>query len=377
MSADLDLERLDALVAQPWSRVLVADEDGRFVASVPELEGCFADGDTPQDALNALDEVLRDWLEIALEEETSLPEPRRLDHAEPSGRFSVRVPRSLHRRLTETAEHEGSSLNQLVNILLTRALERPAREKGHAVTREEVHEDLTALAVRSGPQSIGPLKGIARFVRDRGDVHVACLLYVLASVRIEKSEGRQAASRELGMAAALARRHGSNELAEALLRESLHNDPTNLRSFSALGQLLHHRGRYEEAAECLERAAGVDNYAKLFLGWSRLLAGLEADDDESVADGSSKLTEALRQWAYENHDTSDRASWTRQVQRLRGLGSRFAEQASQLVEFANANASWGDIDPDIADEPWSREDADLLVDEPPGSYSEGAAARPK
>lgn len=362
MSADVDFEGLDTLVALPWSRELVADEDGRFLAVVPELQGCFADGDTPEDALAALDVVLHDWLEIALEDGRELPEPRRLDLSEPSGRFSVRVPRSLHRRLVQSAEREESSLNQLVNVLLSRGLERSAPANvGSEVPSEDARENLAALAVRSGPQSIGPLKGTARFLRDRGDVNLACLLYALAAVRIDEAEGLQAAARELGRASALARQHGSHQLAEALLRESLQHDPTNLRSLSALGQLLHHQGRYAEAIDCLEGAASIDNHAKLFLGWSRLLAGLDARDEQEVADGSAQLGEALRQWAYGSNSSSERGRWVRQLRRLRALGSRFEEQTRQLIEFANSNASWGEIDPTVAEEPWSDDDLELLV----------------
>lgn len=371
MSAEVDFEGLDALVALPWSRELVADEDGHFLAVVPELQGCFADGDTPEEALAALDAVLHDWLEIALEDGRELPAPRRVDPSERSGRFSVRVPRSLHHRLVQSAEREGSSVNQLVNVLLARGLERPPLANARSVaSSEDAHEDLAALAVRSGPQSIGPLKGIARFLRDRGDVNLACLLYALAAVRIEEAEGPQAASREFGRASALSRRHGSHQLAEALLRESLQHDPTNLRSFSALGQLLHHQGRYTEAIDCLERAPSIDNHARLFLGWSRLLAGLDARDEQEVAEGSAQLGEALRQWAYGNSSSAERARWARQLRRLRALGSRFAEQTRQLIEFANSNASWGEIDPTVAEEPWSDDDSELLASEGRPSYDD-------
>lgn len=124
-----------------------------------------------------------------------------------------------------------------------------------------------------------------------------------------------------------------------------------------------------EAVECLQRAAVVDNHARLFLGWSQLLAGLDARDEEGIGSGSAQLSEALRQWAYGNHDPSDRTSWIRQVRRLRALGSRFAEQSRQLLEFANANASWGEIDPAVAEEPWSEDDShDLLASEDSPPY---------
>src|SRR2546422_11256671 len=101
MSARGEVKRsLEELIALPWSREVVADEDGVFIASVPELEGCFADGDTVEEALSNLDHVLRNWLALALEEQAKIPEPRRQDDELFSGRFSVRVPRSLHRQLS-------------------------------------------------------------------------------------------------------------------------------------------------------------------------------------------------------------------------------------------------------------------------------------
>ena len=42
-----------------------------------------------------------------------------------SGKFVVRVPRSLHRDLVETAEQEGVSLNQYINVVLARAVGWP------------------------------------------------------------------------------------------------------------------------------------------------------------------------------------------------------------------------------------------------------------
>src|SRR5438093_10870955 len=111
MSASAEThESVEELLARPWSREVVADEDGVFVASVPELEGCFADGDSVKEALANLEQVLREWLELALEEGAAIPDPRRQSSELYSGRFSVRIPRSLHRALSERAAAEGSSL---------------------------------------------------------------------------------------------------------------------------------------------------------------------------------------------------------------------------------------------------------------------------
>jgi tetratricopeptide (TPR) repeat protein len=132
-------------------------------------------------------------------------------------------------------------------------------------------------------------------------------------------------------------------LAEALWRQSLRRDYTNIRSMSSLGQLLHHQGRYEEAIEFLEPVADVDDYARLFLGWSRLQRGLADGHDDLVEHGLADVTVALRRWcAYAPR--GDRASWLRQVRRLYLLGPKVRQEIDQLVEFANSNANWPRIE---------------------------------
>ncbi len=68
-------------------------------------------------------EAMELWLEVSLEDGLPIPEPRNLDDF--SGKFVVRVPRSLHRALVESAEQEGVSLNQYVNVALAQVVGRP------------------------------------------------------------------------------------------------------------------------------------------------------------------------------------------------------------------------------------------------------------
>lgn len=332
---------LENLVHRQWSRDVVVDEDGTYLASVPELEGCFAAGDTVESALDELNDVLREWLAIALEEGTSIPEPRIQATGEFSGRFSVRLPRSLHRSLSNRADAEGCSLNQLVTALLSKGVHDPLARRE---SRTETHETIAADAVTPGRESIGALKGIATFLRDAGDLNLACLLFAFASERIAAVEGNEAASRELGTAAALARRNARVQLAESLWRESLRRDPTNLRSSSSLGQQLHHQGRYDEAIELLESASQVDNYALLFLGWSLLLRGKDSDDLESISRGGASIRKALEKWSYQNRDRIQREAWLRHIRRLSRLGAEWGDTVHALISFANSNASWPPID---------------------------------
>jgi predicted RNase H-like HicB family nuclease len=60
MKADETEEKLKYRVVISWS-----DEDDAFIAEVPELPGCAADGTTYQDALAKVEAVMRDWMETA------------------------------------------------------------------------------------------------------------------------------------------------------------------------------------------------------------------------------------------------------------------------------------------------------------------------
>lgn len=50
--------------------------DKAFIAEVPELPGCMADGKTYQAALKAVDRVAKEWIETARELGRSIPQPR-------------------------------------------------------------------------------------------------------------------------------------------------------------------------------------------------------------------------------------------------------------------------------------------------------------
>lgn len=53
-----------------------SEEDGAFIAEVPELQGCAADGPTRQEALSAVEIVISEWLETAQRLNRPIPEPK-------------------------------------------------------------------------------------------------------------------------------------------------------------------------------------------------------------------------------------------------------------------------------------------------------------
>lgn len=53
-----------------------SDEDNAFVAEVPELPGCMADGQTYQEALSSAEQIIKEWIETAQELGRPVPKPR-------------------------------------------------------------------------------------------------------------------------------------------------------------------------------------------------------------------------------------------------------------------------------------------------------------
>ncbi len=53
-----------------------SEEDDAFVAEVPELAGCMADGRTYQEALANAEQVIQEWIETAQELGRAIPEPK-------------------------------------------------------------------------------------------------------------------------------------------------------------------------------------------------------------------------------------------------------------------------------------------------------------
>lgn len=97
------------------------EEGGGYRVSIPLLgDAAFvADGDTIEEALSILEEVkegiFRHWIDIG----AKIPEPRKEPDDDYSGKFIVRVPSELHRKLAEEAQKQKISLNSYINYLLT------------------------------------------------------------------------------------------------------------------------------------------------------------------------------------------------------------------------------------------------------------------
>lgn len=100
-------------------RVAWSAEDGEHVATVAEFPSLSWLAPTPVEALTGISNVVRDVLADMSAAGEPIPDP--LSERSYSGRFVVRVPATLHRRLAREAAEQNVSLNRLVSDRLSSA----------------------------------------------------------------------------------------------------------------------------------------------------------------------------------------------------------------------------------------------------------------
>lgn len=99
-----------------YVRRLMPDPDGGYTATIHELPGCIAEGDTAEEALAQLDAVAHSWIESA--KATGYPVTPPIDYEGASGKIALRISRRLHQLAAERADLEGTSLNQFIGNAL-------------------------------------------------------------------------------------------------------------------------------------------------------------------------------------------------------------------------------------------------------------------
>ena len=100
-----------------------SDEDQSFIAEVPELAGCMADGQTPEEALANLRVVAREWLEVARDEGRPIPPPMTIEDME-----------RLDQRLKTNAERQiKAAVQQALQQAVVQAVVQQAADRlgGH------------------------------------------------------------------------------------------------------------------------------------------------------------------------------------------------------------------------------------------------------
>ena len=96
-----------------------SQEDSGFIATGPELPGCSAFGETDEEALKEIKIAEELWIKTAKKEGRPIPMP--VAENKYSGRFSLRVPPELYKRLVIEAKEQKVSINQLITYKLAAA----------------------------------------------------------------------------------------------------------------------------------------------------------------------------------------------------------------------------------------------------------------
>ena len=123
-----------ALPYDPEINVERGGERTRWKASVEELSGCVAEGDTPDQALARLGPAMESWFRSAIAEHREIPLPGKKQAGSRaadsySGRFLVRMPKPLHAELASAAEREQVSLNRYVTDVLSAAVQQGGADR--------------------------------------------------------------------------------------------------------------------------------------------------------------------------------------------------------------------------------------------------------
>ncbi len=104
---------IDEYMKLPYNFIIqpIIDESGQYYyARVLELDGCQSTGDTFEEAYYNIKDAMKGWIETKLNAGFKIPLPTGYDDY--SGKFMVRIPKSLHYKLAIEAQKEGVSLNQ-------------------------------------------------------------------------------------------------------------------------------------------------------------------------------------------------------------------------------------------------------------------------
>ena len=101
--------------------------EGGFTIIFNDLPGCITCCEKVEDIIKTAEDAKRSWLIESLKDGDYIKEPRIIDDY--SGQFKIRIPKTLHKCLVESANKEGVSMNQYCLYLLSKGVGAPIENK--------------------------------------------------------------------------------------------------------------------------------------------------------------------------------------------------------------------------------------------------------
>jgi|LFRM01.1.fsa_nt_gb antitoxin HicB len=114
-----DIEYYLSLPYQVVLTPLKEEDGGGWLATIPDLKGCMTDGETQEEALINLLDAKKAWIKTAIKRGQQIPLPRSYEDEEYSGKFTLRLPRFLHKAISLAAKKDNMSLNSYLLSLIS------------------------------------------------------------------------------------------------------------------------------------------------------------------------------------------------------------------------------------------------------------------
>lgn len=112
------MKDINYYMSLPYKMELTPDTlEGGYVVSFPDLPGCLTVGETIEEAIRNAEDAKLAWFDATIEQGMEIHEPDSLNNY--SGQFKLRLPKTLHRKLSEESKREGISMNQYCLYLLS------------------------------------------------------------------------------------------------------------------------------------------------------------------------------------------------------------------------------------------------------------------
>ncbi len=100
---------IESYLQKPYARIVIPVEEGGYHAEILEFPGCYAQGQSVEEAYESLEEAAKLWIVATIEKGQTVPEPS--SSLTFSGNVLLRMPRSIHRQAVKMAERNRTSLN--------------------------------------------------------------------------------------------------------------------------------------------------------------------------------------------------------------------------------------------------------------------------
>lgn len=114
------MKNLEYYMGLPYKVEIIPTEEGGYVARIPELPGCITQTETFEEIAEMIQDAKKCWLESVIERGLEVPEP--VKDEDYSGKFNLRMSKSLHRELAMKAKAENVSLNHLATTYIAKGL---------------------------------------------------------------------------------------------------------------------------------------------------------------------------------------------------------------------------------------------------------------